>query len=117
MSRIASFDEFWPFYVKEHTHPLNRKLHFIGSTGALACLAGAALGQWYLLPAAPVLGYGFAWVGHFFVEKNRPASFSYPLWSFRGDWIMWWKILTGSMDEEVRRAHAISRDRQASAAA
>jgi hypothetical protein len=102
--RITSFEEFWPFYVKEHLDPLNRKLHFIGSTSALVCLLGAAAaGQWWLVPVAPVVGYGFAWTGHFFVEKNKPASFKYPLWSFKGDWIMWFKILTGQMDAEVRR--------------
>ena len=103
MQRIQSFEEFWPFYVSEHAHPLNRTLHFIGSTGALACLAGGVLGHFYLFPVAPVMGYGFAWFGHFFVEKNRPASFSYPLWSFRADWVMWYKILTRKMDAEVRR--------------
>lgn len=103
MERIQSFEEFWPFYVKEHSNPLNRTLHFIGSSCALGCLAGAAMGHVYLLPAAAVVGYGFAWVGHFFVEKNKPASFSYPLWSFRADWVMWSKILTRTMDAEVRR--------------
>jgi hypothetical protein len=103
MERIQSFEDFWPFYVKEHSNPLNRTLHFIGSSCALGCLAGAAMGHWYLFPAAAVVGYGFAWVGHFFVEKNKPASFSYPLWSFRADWVMWSKILTRTMDAEVRR--------------
>ena len=103
MDRIPTFEQFWDFYVKEHSHPSNRTLHFVGSSCALACLAGAAMGHLYLLPAAALVGYGFAWVGHFFVEKNRPASFKYPFWSFRADWVMWYKILTGVMDDEVRR--------------
>jgi len=103
MERIQSFEEFWEFYVKEHARPLNRTLHFIGSSCALACLTGAALGHLYLLPAAPLVGYGFAWFGHFFVEKNKPASFSYPLLSLKADWVMWFKILTRQMDAEVRR--------------
>jgi hypothetical protein len=101
--RIESFEEFWAFYVREHSQPLNRTLHFIGSSIGLALLAGAALGHIYLLPAAAGVGYAFAWYGHFFIEKNKPASWSYPLWSFKADWVMWFKILTGTMDEEVRR--------------
>jgi hypothetical protein len=101
--RFQSFEEFWPFYVREHSNPLNRALHFVGTTAALGCLAGAAVGQWWLLPVAPVVGYGCAWIGHFVVEKNRPATFKYPLWSLRGDFVMWSKMLRGQMSEEVRR--------------
>lgn len=104
MARFNSFEEFWPFYVKEHSHPLNRALHFIGSTcGALTAGAALATFQWWALPLAPVIGYGFAWIGHFLVEKNKPATFKYPLWSFMGDWVMWFKILTGRMNEELAR--------------
>ncbi len=103
-SNIQSFAEFWPYYVKEHLNPVNRTLHFIGSSLAAATAIGSiATGQLYMLPLAPVVGYGFAWVGHFFVEKNKPASFKYPLYSFMGDWVMWSKIVTGRMEEEVRR--------------
>ena len=102
MGEIKSFEEFWPFYVGEHRNPLNRKLHFIGSSLGLAWgLGSLATLQWWAFPVAPVIGYGFAWVGHFFVEKNKPASFKYPLWSFRADWVMWSKILRGKMDAEV----------------
>ncbi|MFI5288212.1 MAG: Mpo1-like protein [Polyangia bacterium] len=104
--RYTSFEEFWPYYVREHSNPLNRKLHFIGTSLALGCAAGAATGQFWLWPAVPVVGYGFAWVGHFFVEKNRPATFTYPLWSLMGDFVMWKKMLTGQMDAEVERALA-----------
>jgi hypothetical protein len=104
MQEITSFEDFWPFYVKEHSNPLNRTLHFIGTSGGLLCLGTALVtGQFWLLPVAPVIGYAFAWTGHFFVEKNKPASFKYPLWSFKADWVMWFKILTGQMNAEVER--------------
>jgi hypothetical protein len=66
-------------------------------------LAGLATGQLWFFGFAPVAGYAFAWMGHFFIEKNRPATFRYPLWSLKADWIMWFKMLSGRMDDEVRR--------------
>jgi hypothetical protein len=103
-TNYASFEEFWPDYVRAHSNRTNRRLHFIGSTLALACVGGAVLFRKpLLLLAAPVVGYGFAWVGHFGFEKNRPASFTNPLYSFKGDWVMWSKIATGTMDAEVER--------------
>lgn len=107
--RYQSFAEFWPYYVREHSHPGCRVLHFIGSTLALVVLAAAALYNPWLLPLALVIGYGFAWVGHFVLEKNRPATFKYPLWSFIGDWKMWFLMLTGRMSAEVERAHALAK--------
>src|SRR5262252_881194 len=102
--RFESFEEFWPFYVSEHSHPLNRRLHFIGTSCVISIAASAlTTGQWWMLPAAPVAGYGFAWIGHFLVEKNRPATFKYPLWSLRADYVMWWKIATRTMQAEVDR--------------
>jgi len=104
--RFESFEEFWPHYVREHADPLNRKLHFVGTTGVLAIAAAAAvMRRPGLMLAAPVTGYGFAWVGHFFVEKNRPATFSHPLWSLRGDFVMYFRMLTGQMDAEVEKAN------------
>jgi len=96
MSRYATFREFYPFYLLEHSNIACRRLHFIGTslvvvTVVLAVVFGDA--RWLLL--APVAGYGFAWVGHFFFEKNRPATFAYPLYSFAGDWVMFWDILRG----------------------
>ena len=96
MSRFSSFREFYPFYLGEHRNPTCRRLHFIGSCGVLVLL-GVALWQrnaWWLL-AALACGYGFAWVGHFFFEHNRPATFRHPLYSFVGDWVMFKDILTG----------------------
>ncbi len=101
---FQSFEEFWPHYVRAHSNPTNRKLHFIGTTLAMGCVAGAALlRRPSLLLAAPVVGYGFAWVGHFGFEKNIPATFGHPLWSFRADFKMWQKIANGTMDAEVER--------------
>jgi hypothetical protein len=91
--QFTSFREFYPFYLNEHRNPTCRRLHFVGSTLALLCLVAlAATGNpWWLL-AGVFCGYGFAWVGHFFFEKNRPATFKYPLWSFMGDWVMYAQI-------------------------
>ena len=88
--RISTYAEFWPLYLREHAHPLNRRLHFLGTSIALVLIIGAivTLDARYLIGAL-FCGYGFAWVGHFFVEKNRPATFTYPLWSFISDWRMW----------------------------
>jgi hypothetical protein len=107
--RFASFEEFWPFYVSEHRKPITRALHFVGSTAALSIAVSAvATGHPWLLLAAPVVGYGFAWVGHFVFEKNRPATFTYPVYSFLADWVMYGKILTGTMGAEVERVLAVS---------
>ena len=99
-----TFRDFWPFYVGEHKDPMNRALHYAGTTMVLGTVAAAAITlnpTWLLL--APVVGYGPAWVGHFFIEKNKPASFTYPLWSLRGDFKMYALFLRGKMAEEVER--------------
>lgn len=106
-ARFAGFREFYPFYLSEHRHPTCRKLHFAGSTLVLLILLYAlATQQWWLLALMPVAGYGFAWVGHFRYERNRPATFRYPLWSFAGDWVMYWQLITGKIrfDERDTRA-------------
>jgi hypothetical protein len=96
LASIRSFAEFYPFYLGEHANRTCRRLHFLGSSLALLCL-GALLvtGQWAWLGAGLLCGYGFAWIGHFVFEKNRPASFRRPLWSFMGDWRMYFEIWTG----------------------
>ena len=94
--RYRSFNEFYPFYLSEHAHRVSRRLHFAGTSIALALLLAAInLRSWKLVVLALVQGYLLAWVGHFFFEHNRPATFRYPLWSFMGDWRMWWDILRG----------------------
>lgn len=94
--RYESFEDFYPFYISEHQQPTCRRLHFLGTGGSLLALL-YVLGStsWHLLWLPFVLGYGFAWVGHFFFEKNRPATFQYPLYSLRGDFRMFREILTG----------------------
>jgi hypothetical protein len=102
--RIQTFDEFWPFYVREHSLRSTRILHFVGTTLGMLVLVGAiAAQQWWLLLAAPIFGYGFAWISHFGIEKNKPASFKYPLWSFLADLKLWGMMLTGRMGAEVER--------------
>jgi hypothetical protein len=111
---FASFEEFWPYYVGEHANKLTRNLHFVGTSSAVATVAYALLTRKFkLLPLALVAGYGPSWIGHFFIEKNKPATFKYPLWSLRGDFKMIAKMLDGSMDAEVARVIA---EREAKAA-
>jgi hypothetical protein len=87
--RYASFAEFYPFYLSEHSNPLCRALHYIGSIGVLSIIAYAiSTGNYMTLWFMPLMGYGFAWIAHFFIEHNRPATFKYPLYSFIGDWVM-----------------------------
>ena len=96
MQRFESFAEFYPFYLGEHTNRTCRRLHFIGSLGVLALIALGVLSgtAWWLL-LAPLIGYGCAWVGHFYFEKNRPATFTHPWYSLLGDWRMFADILRG----------------------
>jgi hypothetical protein len=93
---MRSFCDFYPFYLSEHTNRTCRRLHFIGSTLVLAVLAAAILtGNARWLIAMPVIGYGFAWVGHFAFEKNQPATFRHPFYSLLGDWVMFKDMLVG----------------------
>ena len=102
--RLRSYEEFWPYYVSEHSKPATRALHVLGTGLVLLALACAVLvSPWWML-VAPFAGYGPAWIAHFFVEKNRPATFTYPLWSLRGDFRMFGLILRGRMGPEVERA-------------
>ena len=96
--KYASMAEFYPFYLSEHANRTSRRLHFVGTSLGLAWLAAAlvTLNPWFLLGGL-LSGYAFAWVGHFFFEKNRPATFSYPFYSFAGDWVMWSEILRGKI--------------------
>lgn len=96
--RYRTFAEFYPFYLSEHRNTTCRALHFVGSTLVIALLvAGIVTGTWWLFALIPIAGYGFAWVGHFFFEHNRPATFKYPAYSFAGDWVMYVQLLTGKI--------------------
>jgi hypothetical protein len=95
---FANFAQFYPFYLSEHQNLMSRRLHFIGSLGVIGCVAMAiATGNWLWLPLAVVCGYGFAWVGHFAFEKNRPATFRHPIYSLMGDWVMFSDICRGKI--------------------
>lgn len=93
-----TFDAFYPYYLQEHSNRTCRRLHFIGSSlGIVLAVAAAVTGTWWLLAVALVQGYAWAWVGHFYFEHNKPATFKYPWMSFKGDWKMWWQMLTGKI--------------------
>lgn len=100
--KFKTYKDFWPFYLKEHSSTMNRKLHFVGTSLVFIILFYSLWTQnWLLMIALPVVGYAFAWVGHFLVEKNRPATFTYPLWSLRGDFQMFFYTLTGKLESEI----------------
>ena len=96
--QYKTFGDFYPYYLSEHRNTTCRVLHFIGTSLVLAALATALItGNAWWFAAMPLAGYGFAWVGHFFFEKNRPATFTYPLYSFAGDWVMYFQLLVGKI--------------------
>jgi hypothetical protein len=101
--RIQSFKEFYPFYLTEHQNTTSRLLHFIGTTLFFAVFSLATLtGKLELLWFCPFVGYGFAWVGHFFFERNKPATFRYPLWSLASDFKLYFQIITGRQKLKVK---------------
>lgn len=102
--RFETFEDFWPYYLEEHSTAPNRKLHQIGTTAALTALTYGVISRkkrW--MAAAPIIGYGFAWVGHFVLEKNRPATFKYPLYSLMGDMRLTALMWRGELDAELER--------------
>ncbi|MGI8879668.1 MAG: Mpo1-like protein [Jatrophihabitans sp.] len=104
--RFATYDEFWPYYVAMHGKAITRKLHFLGTTtGALIALSGVLTGHLRRVLALPAIGYGVAWPSHWIIEKNNPASFGHPLWSFRGDQQMMSYLLRGRDGELSEVAH------------
>lgn len=103
MPRIRSFEEFWPYYLGEHRSAASRALHYVGTVSSLGVLlAGIFVSPWCLL-AIPFVGYVPAWVGHFGIERNQPATFGYPGWSLRGDYKMFWLAITGRLGAELEK--------------
>ena len=95
---FKTFSEFYPYYLSEHGDKLNRRLHFTGLLAALITLAIAIISKnWVLLLLVPIFGYGLSWIGHYFIEKNKPATFKYPLYSIMGDFVMFKDIIFGKI--------------------
>jgi hypothetical protein len=102
--RFHNFDEFWPFYLREHSRPATRTVHVAGTwTAVIVLLVGVLIGPWWLVLLAPVIGYGCAWISHLLIERNRPATFSHPTWSLRGDLRLAWLALSGRLGPELRK--------------
>ncbi|HEX3664399.1 MAG TPA: DUF962 domain-containing protein [Rhizomicrobium sp.] len=102
---IRCYSEFWSYYLREHAKPGTRGMHYLGTGLATAILiAGVASRRWWLLPLALLGGYGPAWTAHVFVERNRPATFKYPLWSLASDYRMAFTWLTGRLGRELAKA-------------
>ena len=101
---FQSFEAFWPYYLGEHKLIASRALHYIGTVGSAALLVYLLITQqWQWIPLVLVAGYGPAWIGHFFIEKNRPATFTYPWWSLKGDYKMFYMALKGELRGELSR--------------
>jgi hypothetical protein len=100
----TTYAEFWPFYLREHTRPATRGVHYVGTILSIVVLVWAVATQsWWWLIAVPFVGYGAAWFSHFFIEKNRPATFMYPFWSLISDYKMCFMFLTGQLGRELMK--------------
>ncbi|PTX64254.1 hypothetical protein C8P63_10336 [Melghirimyces profundicolus] len=108
---FKNYEEFWPFYVSQHSKAATRRWHFVGTSMVWVCLLLAVTIRWWFILLAPVIAYGLAWYSHFFVEGNKPATFGHPFWSLRADFRMFWLMLTGRMKEEIRRLEEQNPDR------
>lgn len=105
MPRFTSFRQFWPYYLQEHARAGTRAMHYAGTTLVVALILLLMIsGRWALLLLLPVAGYGFAWAGHLLIERNRPATFTYPLWSLRADFVMWYRFVAGFTPRDLAQA-------------
>lgn len=100
---FRSLEEFWPFYVSQHSKPSTRRWHFVGTLTSMVFLLCSLFFSWWFLFLVPLFGYGCAWYSHFFVEGNVPATFGHPFWSLCCDYKMFGLMLTGNMDREIKR--------------
>lgn len=108
MQNFKRFSDFWPYYVREHSHPVSRRLHVLGTLLGITLVASAIYSShWILAVAGVASGYAFAWIGHIFMEKNRPATFRHPFYSFAGDFVLLYKTLMLQMDVELIRSSNI----------
>ena len=103
-NQFSSFKEFYPFYLSEHADPVCRRLHFIGTGLLLVPIMLAFFYNGWFLLMIPIIGYGFAWAGHYFFEKNKPATFKHPLYSLLGDFVMFYHILTFQIKDRLKKA-------------
>lgn len=105
MKTIQTYADFWPYYLREHARPATRAWHYVGTAVAIAVLLVVLVTQrWALLPLVLISGYLFAWLSHALIERNKPATFTYPLWSLMSDFRMLFCFLTGRMGRELEKA-------------
>jgi len=105
MKSIKTYSEFWPFYLREHSKPATRGWHYVGTgIGLVILIMGLLTGRWWMLPLVFVAGYFFAWMSHGLIERNKPATFTYPFWSFISDFKMFFCFVTGQMPKELEKA-------------
>lgn len=110
--KYKTFSSFYPYYLTEHSDASNRRLHFTGTALLIGCfVTGVVTRRWWWFAAIPVVGYGFAWIGHFFVEKNKPATFTYPLYSLASDFVMFWDTITGQLSRKMAEAKIVHQDK------
>ena len=104
-TKFESLEDFYPHYLREHSKPLTRTFHFIGTALVILMAISALIYQnWWFLALMPIAGYSFAWMSHLFIEKNKPATFKHPLYSLASDFIMFWHMITNQIDEKMADA-------------
>jgi hypothetical protein len=105
--QINSFEDFWPYYVCAHSHPVNQWLHFIATVSLVPLIVIALLYNPWIALLIPIFAYSLAWYGHYFVEKNKPATFGHPFWSLLADYRMIQMMCRGQMEAEVQRCKTL----------